>query len=132
MKRIVATLIAAAAGAAGLPAQASTNVGVSIGVYQPGVYGRIDIGNVAPPPVVYAQPVVIAPVRGVPVQPVYLYVPPGHQKKWSKHCGEYNACGRPVYFVRESWIQENAGRGPGGDDHPGRGRGHGHGKHGRD
>ena len=32
--------------------------------------------------------------------PLYLHVPPGHAKKWSKHCGRYNACGRPVYFVR--------------------------------
>jgi hypothetical protein len=39
------------------------------------------------------------------VQPVYLHVPPGHEKHWSKHCGKYGACGRPVYFVREDWYQ---------------------------
>ena len=27
-------------------------------------------------------------------------MPPGQAKKWSKHCGRYNACGRPVYFVK--------------------------------
>ena len=46
------------------------------------------------------------PVAAVAVtQPVYLYVPPGHQKNWAKHCAHYNACGQPVYFVKESWVQ---------------------------
>ena len=35
-----------------------------------------------------------------PLQPVYLHVPPGHAKKWDKHCHKYNACNRPVYFVK--------------------------------
>ena len=39
-------------------------------------------------------------------QPIYLYVPPGHQKNWAKHCARYNACGQPVYFVQERWVQE--------------------------
>lgn len=88
------------------PAYAQTNVGVSIGIQQPGVYGRIDIGNVPRPPVVYAQPVLIAPARVVVRQePIYLYVPPGHQKNWGKHCSRYSACGQPVYFVREDWVR---------------------------
>ena len=39
------------------------NIGVSIGINQPGVYGRIDIGNndYGPPALVYPQPVIIAP-----------------------------------------------------------------------
>ena len=62
--------------------------GVSVSINQPGVYGRVDIGNVAPPPLVYAQPVVIAPPRVVvPRQPIYLYVPPGHQQNWRTYCG---------------------------------------------
>ena len=70
------------------------------GALTPGVYGRIDIGNAPPPPLIYAQPVIIqrAPVY-VQQQPLYLHVPPGHSKKWSKHCAKYNACGQPVYFV---------------------------------
>jgi hypothetical protein len=72
---------------------------VITGEVRPGVYGRVEIGNAPPPPVVYAQPVVI--VREArPVQPLYLHVPPGHAKKWSKHCHKYNACNRPVYFVK--------------------------------
>ena len=84
-----------------------TNVGVSIGVYQPGVYGRIDIGNYPQPAVVYGQPIIIAPQpMVVRPRPVYLYVPPGHQKNWAKHCSRYGACGQPVYFVQESWVRE--------------------------
>ena len=37
--------------------------------------------------------------------PIYLRVPPGHEKKWNKHCASYNACGRPVYFVRDDWYR---------------------------
>jgi hypothetical protein len=71
------------------------------GALAPGVYGRIDIGDAPPPPLLYTQPVIIqrAPVY-VQQQPLYLHVPPGHAKKWSKHCARYNACNRPVYFVR--------------------------------
>lgn len=65
----------------------------------PGVYGQVNIGNEAPPPVVYAQPIVIEP-QYAPPPPIYLHVPPGHAKNWRKHCHEYNACNRPVYFVR--------------------------------
>ena len=114
---------AVAALACGGAASAQTSVGVSVQVAQPGVYGRIDIGNMPPPPVVYARPVVIAqPAVVVPAQPVYLYVPPGHQKNWGKHCKRYNACGQPVYFVRESWVRERY-------EHEHGGKGHGKDKH---
>jgi hypothetical protein len=104
MKKIVALAVTAAALS---PALASTSVGVSIGINQPGVYGQINIGNLPPPPVIYAQPIIYSPPRvAVVQQPIYLYVPPGHQKHWGKHCGAYNACGRPVYFVQESWVRE--------------------------
>jgi len=91
-----------------VPAFAETNVGVSNGINQPGVCGRIDIGNYPQPAVVYARPIIIVapPSTAVHVQPVYLYVPPEHQKNWAKHCGHYNACGQPVYFVQERWAQE--------------------------
>lgn len=134
------TTLCLAAAAAALSwagtALAQTNVGVSVSVAQPGVYGRIDIGNMPPPPVVYAQPVIISRPAVVVAQPqpMYLYVPPGHQKKWSKHCHRYNACGQPVYFVKESWVRERYEREHGHDDHD-RGKGHGRGKgnkHGHD
>jgi hypothetical protein len=104
------------------------DVQISVGgEIKPGVYGRVEIGNRPPPPVVYPQPVIIAPpppvvVVGQPAvapAPVYMHVPPGHAKKWSKHCRKYNACGQPVYFVKSAEYDKK------------RGKGHGHGKHGR-
>lgn len=93
---------AAALLAAVVPAQAQ-NVSINIG--QPGFYGRIDLGNYAPPPVVYVQqPVVVERRVRYDAQPVYLRVPPGHRKNWSKHCSRYNACGQRVLFVRDEWY----------------------------
>jgi hypothetical protein len=130
-KSLVALTLAACAVA---PTLAQTNVGVSIGINQPGVYGRIDIGNYPQPRIVYPQPVVIvqSPVA-VYQQPIYLYVPPGHQKNWAKHCGRYNACGQPVYFVQEDWVRERyEERHDRGNQGQGHGRGHGKGKKDRD
>ena len=95
--------------AASLLALSSTaiagNVGVSINIGQPGFYGRINIGDLPQPRVIYAQPVMVErPVRYVERQPIYLRVPPGHAKHWSKHCRAYNACGQQVYFVQDSWY----------------------------
>jgi len=118
MTKIVAFLIAA--GAIG-SATAQTSVGVSIGVNQPGVYGRINIGNFPPPPLVYAQPVVIVPAPiAVQRAPIYLYVPAAHQQNWSRYCSGYNACGQPVYFVQEHWVRERYEQ-----EHPGWDRGGG-------
>lgn len=118
-----------------VPAQA-TDIGVSIGISQPGVYGRIDIGRFPQPQVIVGSPVVIRPAR-VEVAPVYLWVPPGHQKNWGKHCHRYNACGVPVYFVQEDWYRQHVmgdgehagkGHGKGRDKDHDRGHGKGHGK----
>ena len=56
-----------------------------------------------------AQPVVIQrPVQVVQqVQPVYMWVPPGHRQNWRRHCGAYNACGVPVYFVQDQWYERH-------------------------
>lgn len=117
------------------------NVGVSIsGEISPGVYGRVDINNMPPPPVVYTEPVVIVKQpRPVAVAPIYMHVPPGHAKNWAKHCHKYNACSQPVYFVKSAEYEPNyrreepEGRGKGKrdrDDHGGKGHGgKGHGKH---
>jgi hypothetical protein len=113
-----------------LSAQAfAADVGVSLSVGQPGFYGQINIGNAAPPPVIYAQPTVIEQAPEYVGGPVYLHVPPGHEKHWAKHCAQYNACGRPVYFVRDDWYnnQYGQGRGHGGDEDEDGGHGHGHG-----
>jgi hypothetical protein len=96
------------------------SVGVSItGEILPGVYGRVDLANRPPPPLVYAEPVVIVrPPPHVVYAPVYLHVPPGHAKNWRKHCLEYDACGRPVYFVKSAEYDPGYRR-----DDEGRGRG---------
>ena len=113
-------------------AWAETTVGVSIGINQPGVYGRIDIGNFPQPVLVSPQPISIVSPRAAvaPPPPLYLYVPPGHQKNWSKHCGRYNACAQPVYFVQESWVRERyeeqqrgGGQGKGNKGNKGGGKG---------
>lgn len=102
MKRF---LIAAAIAATTVTTPAlAADVGVSVSIGQPGFYGQIDIGDYYPPPqVIYRQPVVI---ERVPMSrpPIYLRVPPGHAKHWSKNCHKYNACGERVYFVKDDWY----------------------------
>lgn len=127
----------------------AADVGVSVSVGQPGFYGRIDIGSFPRPVLVYPEPILVRPV-GIAYEPIYLHVPPGHAKKWRSYCGQYNACGRPVYFVQEHWYNDvyvpgyrsRHGGGPhdkgpgkrhdkgGGDGHDkGPGKGNGNGKH---
>ena len=89
------------------------------GEIKPGVYGRVEIGNAPPPVLVYPEPVVIVKESRV-VQPVYLHVPPGHAKKWSKHCHKYNACNRPVYFVKSREYDDDYQPG----NSKGKGKGH--------
>jgi hypothetical protein len=81
----------------------------------PGVYGQVDLGGEAPPPLVYAEPVLVVPVETPPL-PVYLYVPPVQVRYWSRYCREYNACSRPVYFVLSPEYEPGYVRGYYGDD----------------
>jgi hypothetical protein len=78
------------------------------GPLRPGVYGRIQVRQGPPPPLLSPQPVVavkeLGPVRG---EPVYLYVPTGQVRKWSRYCERYQACERPVFFVR---VDNNPGK----------------------
>lgn len=109
----------------------AVDVGVSVQVSQPGVYGRIDIGRYPQPALILPQPVIItSPGALVVQQPAYLWVPPGHRKNWKRHCAKYNACGTPVYFVRHDWydsqVRYSPQSGPGHEhrhDEEGRGRG---------
>lgn len=133
------------------PAQArDVDVGVSVQIGQPGFYGRIDIGDAPRPRLIYAEPLIISrPPPRVIYEPVYLRVPPGHERHWRKHCHRYEACGRPVYFVRDDWYQRvyvphyhhrhpdyrhdrrddwRDGRREDWRDERGRGHGHGHGR----
>ncbi|MGZ3445546.1 MAG: hypothetical protein ACXWLG_08665 [Myxococcaceae bacterium] len=111
----------------------ATDVNASVSVGSADFYGRIEIGTAAKPPVVSPIPVVVTPATvAVERPPIYLRVPPGHAKHWSKHCREYGACGERVFFVEERWYnevylpsrqmprQQTA-------EQPGHGHGHGHG-----
>jgi len=103
MKRVLLVAAAMACVSTALAA----DVGVSVSVGQPGFYGRIDIGSMPPPRLVYREPIIVAPVAvGVVRQPIYLHVPPGHAKHWNKHCHRYNACGERVYFVQDAWYDD--------------------------
>jgi hypothetical protein len=142
MKKILAFALVA-----GFAGSALAQTSVSIGINQPGVYGRISIGNVPQPALILPQPVIIErPPVVYERAPIYLYVPPAHQQNWRQYCGRYNACGQPVYFVRDEWVREryahehpgwNNGRHRGPDPHGqyqghgnegNNGKGHGHDK----
>jgi hypothetical protein len=147
---ITAALLTATLASVSSPTLAA-NVDVSINIGQPGYYGPLDIRAFGRPRVIFQEPIVVQRVYSQR-EPVYLHVPPGHAKHWSKHCAQYNACGERVYFVQDSWYNreyvpryqaEHHDRGDmrredRGDDHrDGRGddrndddRGNGHGKHG--
>ena len=105
MKRFLFTIAIAAAVV--VPTLAAADVGVSLSLGQPGFYGQIDLGNLGPPPVVYARPVIIS--RGPPgavIEPLYLHVPSKHARNWRRYCSRYDACGRQVYFVKDDWYNK--------------------------
>lgn len=124
-----------------LASPAHAQVGVSINV--PGVYGQIDIGGYPPPQTIYAQPTVIERGPAYVDQPLYLHVPPGQERQWRRYCRQYDACGRPVYFVRDTWYRDvyapryrqmhgDDRRGPPGRDERGRGPDRGYDDRGHD
>jgi hypothetical protein len=99
-------LLAALAGTmiagAGIVQAGDVAVGVDLsGAVAPGVYGEVHLGSNAPPPVVYEAPVQIVRVSNA-LPPIYLNVAPVEARNWRVHCGHYNACNRPVYFVRSN------------------------------
>jgi hypothetical protein len=99
---------ALAAASASAPALAQIDVRISLG--QPGFYGPIDVADYrsdyGPPPVYLLQPVIVERGYRERSAPVYLRVPPGHRKKWHKHCHKYGACGQPVLFVQDRWYAD--------------------------
>ena len=100
MKRfLLSSLVACCA----VPSWAA-DVGVSLSIGEPGYYGHIDIGDYPRPALVYAEPVIVEH-HVVTGPPIYLHVPPGHARHWHKHCHEYGACARRVYFVDNDWYE---------------------------
>jgi hypothetical protein len=151
MRAILSVLLSVLAIGTLVPLAQAQNVSISAtitGEIVPGVYGHVVLGNRPPPPLVYAQPVVAVPVvvaERMPMEPIYLHVPPGHARNWRKHCHEYNACNRPVYFVRSAEYEpgyrpdrgehdhghhgDHGNHGDHGDRENDRGDDHGHGHH---
>ena len=84
----------------------ASDVGISVRIGQPGFYGEIHLGDFYPvPDLVYPEPVIIhRPSAYIGQQPIYLHVPPGHAQLWHRYCYQYNACNRPVYFIRKNWY----------------------------
>ncbi|MDH4390535.1 MAG: hypothetical protein QE285_03805 [Aquabacterium sp.] len=96
------------------------------------MHGRIDISRFPQPQLIMQRPVVI--YRQVQaLQPICLWVPPGHRQNWRKSCRDDGACATPVYFVQERWYLGHVVRGGppdrrgdrSDDRHDDRGHGHG-------
>jgi hypothetical protein len=97
--RTLAILLAVGCTAAGAQEGRAADPGKG-GPLRPGVYGRIAVKG-SPPPVVNATPVMVERATlDRRSDPVYLYVPPGQLRRWPEHCAKWQACDRPVYFVR--------------------------------
>lgn len=126
-QRLLISVAATVLASAGVARAGDLGINVILsGQVAPGVYGQVQLGNAPPPPVVYAQPMLIEP-QAAPPPPVYLHVPPGHARNWRKHCHEYNACNRPVYFVRSAEYEprhEHHDHGHDRDDDHDHGHGH--------
>ncbi|MBH2016177.1 MAG: hypothetical protein I8H88_06780 [Burkholderiales bacterium] len=137
LSRLTAAVLLAGAAVASAAHASGINVGVSVGVSQPGFYGRVDIGDQRPV-LLYPQPVIIqSSPYGHRQRPIYMRVPPGHSKNWGRYCAQYGACGQPVYFVRDNGRNDRRDdrrddhRDHGGwdrHDHDDHGHDHGHGK----
>ena len=102
MKKLIAALALTTAACA-VPAFA--DVGVSIRIGEPGFYGQLDVGDYGRPRLLFSQPMLIEH-RYRNLEPVYLRVPPEHARYWGKYCYRYDACARPVYFVRDDWYRD--------------------------
>lgn len=121
------------------PSALAGDLGINVilsGEVSPGVYGQVEIGNSPRPTVVYDQPrVIVVDKRYARSEPIYLHVPPGHSMHWDKHCHEYNACGRRVYFVKSREYEPEYQRehhNHHDHDHHGKEKGNKHKGHGKD
>ena len=102
MKQLLTTMALTAASIAAPALAADVDVSITLG--EPGFYGPIDRGNYGRPSVINTRPVTITRDRYGSREPMYLRVPADHSRNWKQHCSRYDACGRPVYFVRDDWY----------------------------
>ncbi len=106
MQKILINISVLASLLTGISLAHAGDIGVNVvleGEVAPGVYGRVELGKDSHPDLVYREPrVVVVEEKYRRYKPVYLHVPPGHAKHWDKHCHQYNACHRKVYFVKSA------------------------------
>lgn len=87
-------------------AQAGIHLDVNVGIGAPGYYGILPIQGVMPS--VWNSSPVIAVGAAIPgVGPIYLTVPLEHRRHWGRYCDRYDACARPVYFVKRPWYDKH-------------------------
>lgn len=103
-KPLAVLALIAAAGASAAPAVAG-NVGISIHIGDPSFYGQLYIDSGYRPQLIQSRPVIVVD-RYRYAAPIYLRVPRDHSRNWKKYCGRYDACARPVYFVRDEWYRD--------------------------
>lgn len=98
---LCASVAVLTAGASAQSADGFRNVTAG-GLLRHGVYGRIEVQRPdAAPPLIHDKPVIVRRhIGAVAEAPLYLYVPPGQVRQWGRHCAKWNACDRPVLFVR--------------------------------
>jgi len=118
---VLASLFAVTSAVAQIPQSgANAQTSLAIGTSRPGFSGQIVVGNpVAPQATIYQPPVMVyaQPYRPSP-RPVYIQVPRYQAKRWSKYCGYYEACRKPVYLViAEAKPNRNVWRKPWRDEH---------------
>ncbi len=106
-----ALVVACGAGIVYAPVQAQTPLTLQLG--QPGYFGPINLGNLAPPPVYSFRPVIVRPDAKRrdgwtqdATRPVHLRVPMNQARDWGRYCGMYQACNVPVQFVRDDWYRD--------------------------
>ena len=100
-----AVAFAAAALMTATAANAATNINISIG--DPGYWGVIPALTGHAPRVWNSAPVVAIGAAAAGVAAIYLNVPDRERLDWPRYCGKYNACRRPVHFVRNDWYRNN-------------------------
>jgi hypothetical protein len=103
MNRSLAALALIAIGSAA-PLLAEVSAPVTLG--EPEFYGRLELDEgYYRPRVVHDRPVVLDR-RFQNMAPIYVRAPRDQYRDWRRHCAKYDACERPVYFVRDEWYTQ--------------------------
>ena len=90
-------------------ATAGLHFDLNVNVGAPGYFGPIPMVSGMVPQLWNVQPVIAVGPVVVAAEPIYLRVPNFQRKSWRKYCGRYGACERPVFFVKNSWYEQEYG-----------------------